>query len=398
MRYLVALGPIFLCAGLAASGQQNADSVHSQETEITAPVLLPSTPTISTLKHCDELDGVVKFAATINTLGLTQELRVLDSSDYRLTGFATKLVEGQRFKPGIISSSPAPIAVELTVGLHTCAQREKHPVDDNFYQFTLRAHPQIALAVVATPTKKEMAPAEPTAVVVTDHTGGKISPPIPTVTADPEVPVSGKLVHHGLCLIGVTVDTNGVPQNIRVVRSLDPELDSNAVEAVKHWRFKAALRDGKVPIPVEGTIAAIFGRVDKQAVAVALFISKPPEKVNADVAHHDKEQMAIEPVNSNEVFARYWPQNRIGGRCLVSLLIDTNGVPQNVHVVKGLDSSLDMETVAMIEHLRFKPVLQDGTTPVAVGLVLPVRYRTPIEKLSWGDLIRSGMGFAILFL
>ena len=397
MRYALALVPLFALAGLPAAGQQDAHTIRGTGTGLTAPVLLPPTVTISTPKHCEELDGIIKFAAMVDTAGLPHELKALEASDRRLVGFATEVVEAQRFKPATMDGLPTAANVELTVGLHTCAQREKHPVDDNFYQFTLRAHPLIALTVVAPPTKKEIAPAEPTAVVVTDHTVGKISPPIPTVIADPEIPVSGKLVHHGLCLIGVTVDTNGVPQNIRVVRGLDPELDSNAVEAVKHWRFKPALRDESVPIPVEGTIAAIFGDVDKQAVAVALFISEPPEKVNADVARHDKERIALEPINCDEVFARYWPQNRIGGRCLVSLLIDTNGVPQNVHVVKGLDSSLDLDTVAMVEHLRFKPVVQDGT-PVAVGLVVPVRYRTPVEKLSWGDLIRSGMGFAILFL
>jgi hypothetical protein len=72
-------------------------------------------------------------------------------------------------------------------------------------------------------------------------------------------------------------------------------------------------------------------------------------------------------------------------------------VPQNVHIVKSLDSSLDMDTVAMVEHLRFKAVMQDGATPVTVGLIMPVRYKTTVEKLTWRDLIIEGVGATILF-
>lgn len=88
------------------------------------------------------------------------------------------------------------------------------------------------------------------------------------------------------------------------------------------------------------------------------------------------------------------PQSRIPGHCLVSLMIDTNGVPQNVHVIKGLDSSLDIEIVAMIGHLRFKPVMQDGTTPITVGLIVPVRYRM-VEKITWRDLFVDSLALAI---
>ena len=106
----------------------------------------------------------------------------------------------------------------------------------------------------------------------------------------------------------------------------------------------------------------------------------------------------MEPVNADEVIARYMPQSRIAGRVLVSLVIDTNGVPQNVHIIKGLDSGLDMDTVAMVEHLRFKPVMKDATTPVPVGIVVPVRYRMTVAKPTWRDLFAESMTLVVLGL
>jgi TonB family protein len=392
MRCVFALIPFFVLAWLPAAGQQNAQTVGAAGAGVVAPVLLPTTVAVSTPKHCEEFDGVAKFAATIDAAGLLHELKVLEVSDRRLAAFATEITEAQRFTPATVNGSPKAVAVELTVGLHTCAQHEKHSVDGNFYQFTLRAHPLIALAVAESPAAQEVVSPAPTQVTTVEQVGEHISAPIPTVVKDPEIPVSRKFLKRGFCLLGVTIDANGVPQNVHVFRGLEPELDSNATEAAKSWRFKPALRDGSVPVAVEGTFAATFVYVEKEPVAFALFIPKTPEKVIAANAHHDKNQSDLEPINADEVTARYRPRSRVAGLSLVSMVVDTNGVPQNVHIVKGLDSSLDMETVAMVEHLRFKPVIKDGTTPVSVGVIVPVHYRVN----TWKNVIFAIANISIL--
>jgi TonB family protein len=398
MQYKFVLIAVFLLMWLPAAGQQNAQVIPSAGAELTAPVLLPPSATVSTPKHCDELDGVVKFAAMIDAAGLPESLKMLEASDRRLVGFAMELVEAQRFKPGTIDGSNTAVAVELTVGLHTCAQREKHPTDDNFYRFTQRAHPLIALAVVAPPATRAMVSTSHTEASTAEQVGGRISAPIPTLLTDPKIPVSGKLPKRGHCFLGLMIDANGVPQNIHLVRGLEPELDNNAMEAVKNWRFTPALRDGITPVAVEGTVVATFEYVEKEPVTFVNFIPETPEKVIAANADERKQHHTLEPVNADEVIARYMPQSRIAGRVLVSLVIDTNGVPQNVHIIKGLDSSLDVETAAMVEHLRFKPVMKDATTPVPVGIVIPVRYRMAVSKPTWRDVFFSLAELPILFL
>jgi TonB family protein len=58
----------------------------------------------------------------------------------------------------------------------------------------------------------------------------------------------------GKVTVGLWVNTNGRPSRLRVLRSLDPELDAKALEAIRHWRFKSALKNGKpvrAPVTVE---------------------------------------------------------------------------------------------------------------------------------------------------
>lgn len=398
MRFILVLGSLCLFTCLKAACLQNADAIHPAADVLTAPVLEPSNIAVSTPKHCDELDGVVKFSGVIDTAGLPHELRVLDASDSRLVGFATQVMESQHFKPATLKGSPVRAAVQWTVGLHTCAEQQKHPTGGNFYQFTLRAHPLIALAVSAFTTEQKAVSAPFTQVETVESAGGDISAPIPTTIADPQVPVSNKLPKHGHCYLGVTIDANGIPQNIHVVRGLAPELDSYALEAAKGWRFKPALRDGKSPVAVEGTIVGTFEYVDKEPVAFASFIPQAPDKFLVATAQNRKEHVTLETVNGDEVIARYLPQPHVAGHCIVSLVIDTNGVPQNVHIIKSLDSSVDMDTVAMVQRLRFKPVLKDGKTPVAVQLIMPVRYRITVEKPTWRDLFFDLATIPILLL
>jgi TonB family protein len=58
-------------------------------------------------------------------------------------------------------------------------------------------------------------------------------------------------------VISLIVDAQGNPQHVRVVRQLGMGLDEKAVEAVKQYKFKPALMQGK-PVPVEINIEVNF--------------------------------------------------------------------------------------------------------------------------------------------
>jgi periplasmic protein TonB len=50
---------------------------------------------------------------------------------------------------------------------------------------------------------------------------------------------------------------NGRAGDIKVIRTLHPDLDRQAIKAVKQWRFKSGTKDGK-PVPVQVSIELSF--------------------------------------------------------------------------------------------------------------------------------------------
>jgi TonB family protein len=64
--------------------------------------------------------------------------------------------------------------------------------------------------------------------------------------------------YQGVCLIGLIVDAQGNPQNVHVVRALGMGLDEKAIEAIRQYKFRPAMKDGKTPVPVTITIEVNF--------------------------------------------------------------------------------------------------------------------------------------------
>jgi len=90
------------------------------------------------------------------------------------------------------------------------------------------------------------------------HPGGGISTPKIIYSVDPEFSDEARRAkYQGVVVISLIVDAQGNPQHVRVVRQLGMGLDEKAVEAVKQYKFKPALMQGK-PVPVEINIEVNF--------------------------------------------------------------------------------------------------------------------------------------------
>jgi TonB family protein len=61
----------------------------------------------------------------------------------------------------------------------------------------------------------------------------------------------------GTVTLRCVIDEGGVAENIEVVRSLDPGLDVNAIQAVSQWHFAPGTKDGQ-PVRVQATIEINF--------------------------------------------------------------------------------------------------------------------------------------------
>ena len=91
--------------------------------------------------------------------------------------------------------------------------------------------------------------------------GGDVKAPQLIYQKDPEFPASA--AHHlpatfkGSCLLGLTVDRSGIPQDVHVLHSLRKDFDAEAVKAVRQYRFSPALRAAK-PVAVAVTVDVNF--------------------------------------------------------------------------------------------------------------------------------------------
>jgi len=63
----------------------------------------------------------------------------------------------------------------------------------------------------------------------------------------------------GTCVISLIVDAEGNPQQLYVAQSTaDKGLDDNAIKAVKQYKFKPGMKDGKTPVAVRVNVEVNF--------------------------------------------------------------------------------------------------------------------------------------------
>jgi protein TonB len=85
---------------------------------------------------------------------------------------------------------------------------------------------------------------------------------VPTVLTEVKptyTPEAMERTIQGTVLLGVVVLSSGDVGDVHVTRSLDAEygLDREAVSAMKRWKFRPALKDGK-PVAVEVAVEMAF--------------------------------------------------------------------------------------------------------------------------------------------
>ncbi|MES2393380.1 MAG: energy transducer TonB [Acidobacteriota bacterium] len=90
------------------------------------------------------------------------------------------------------------------------------------------------------------------------HIGGAVRPPVLTYGPDPEFSEEArKAKFSGNVQVYLWVDEQGNPSHVRVIRGVGMGLDEKAVEAVRQYKFKPAMMNGK-PVKVDLYIEVNF--------------------------------------------------------------------------------------------------------------------------------------------
>lgn len=90
------------------------------------------------------------------------------------------------------------------------------------------------------------------------HVGGGVTAPQLIYAPDPEFSDEARRAkYQGVCVVALVVDAQGNPQDVHVIRHLGMGLDQKAIEAVRQYKFRPAMLNGR-PVAVEVNIEVNF--------------------------------------------------------------------------------------------------------------------------------------------
>jgi TonB family protein len=159
----------------------------------------------------------------------------------------------------------------------------------------------------------------------------------------------------GTVEVNAVILADGTVGDVTVKKSLDPDLDAEAIRAAKQWKFKPGTKDGE-PVPVEVSIELSFTLRDG-----------PTYKIGAGVSS---------PVLMREVKPKYTEgamRRKVQGTVEVEAVILQDGTVGDVRVTKSLDEELDQQAVSAAKQWTFKPGTKDGK-PVAVQVNIELTF------------------------
>jgi TonB family protein len=247
---------------------QDADPAR-QKSEVlgsgtSEPRIISTQMSISPVEKCKKKEhDTVTFSVVIDQYGKPRDYYFQsvqgNAVDDSLLDFARDVVRADSFSPALSAGLPVAVQRAISVDIEACAEQVKDSGGAKVDRITPRAlpiqtvrpSPEIPPAInVDTP------PAETASPV---HVGGNISPPIPLTQPQARYSDQARRDHiEGKSRVTVIVDRYGFPQNPRVVQPLGYGLDEMAIEAIRRYRFRPALKNHLEPVPVLITIEVNF--------------------------------------------------------------------------------------------------------------------------------------------
>jgi TonB family protein len=233
----------------------------------------------------------------------------------------------------------------------------------------------------------------------------------PGVTAPELLPA--KLIHaaSGHCnkfdrteLVSAVVDATGAPRDVSLIHPAGTDLDKIATNIATADRFKPASYNGapvsasiSIELKIYSCIEANTNESGQRVYSLQLrtlpdqkvdlqqppsnngapaIAGIPPASGGASSAPYHVNHDVTAPVLVRSVEAELSERAReekISGICLISLIVDAHGMPQDVHVTRSLEPTLDESAVEAVRQYRFKPALHHGT-PVPVLITIEVNF------------------------
>lgn len=188
--------------------------------------------------------GSTLLSVVIQPNGRPEQIKILHSYNPVCDQAVIQAVGKSVFDAGTADGKPVPVRIPIIV---------RYTKDGRtLYPYILRAaalHPDGQVRNEQVQNEQAQNAHQP--VLAGDH-------PILIHSVDPQYSKKARKAKlQGTVLISMVVTAEGLPSDIQVVRSLGMGLDENAVESVRQYRFKPAMKDG-VPIPASIHVSVNF--------------------------------------------------------------------------------------------------------------------------------------------
>jgi TonB family protein len=241
--------------------------VYAPSSGVKSPRLLPLTPPPALTKDCkDHSEGEVLLSLLVDTSGRARNVMLLKPAGSAVDRIAIQIASKDRFEPGTLDGKPVVVAEALRIKLEGCDLSPTGQAEHIALKWVLKSLPRQKLEKPRDPPEEAiLAPLDSAGrgmrrtVRRPDFFGTDVSAPVMLYSVDAAyTPTQKGAKITGECELGLVVDIHGLPQDIHVIKSLDPGLDLSAMLAVDKYRFFPAIRNGEEPVPASIVVSVKF--------------------------------------------------------------------------------------------------------------------------------------------
>jgi TonB family protein len=229
----VGLGTSF-SEGQQATAQEPAyhqspdkDGVYFVGPEVTPPMLVQAVAAVYTDEMPRGSRGMSVWSVVIRADGTVADAHLAEPLGTAFDAAALNAIHQCKFVPGRLREEPVAVHIGVAVAFHF----DKNP-----------STPMIAVL------ERDLAPSDAGPSATAKPKGGStanIGPLlIHAAEALPWIPAL-KEKYRGVVVVSALVGEDGLTSDVRVIRPLGMGLDKKAIEAVRHYQFMPAIKDGK---------------------------------------------------------------------------------------------------------------------------------------------------------
>src|ERR1035441_9216758 len=338
---------------------------------VSTPTVLQKTePGYTEEARLAAVDGSVRISLVVDSEGNPSDLKVTRPIGFGLDEAALRSIASWKFKPGMKDGVAVPVQTSIEVNFRLLDKGD-----------TLHMERFVCKLPEGASRPK---------VLKSEH------PPSP----GPDETVS--------VTISMDVNERGVPENLHLVKLTEAKWENDVIAAMREWRFQPSVDggDGK-PVVAPCTLSFALGKMPVSASAYRIGGGVlPPSvvtKVPPDYSDGGDGKPVVAPctlsfalgkmpvsasayrigggVSPPSVVTKVPPdysdearRARFEGTAILFVVVDENGAPRNLKVLRPLGLGLDEKAIEAVSQWKFRPGMKDGEA-VPVQATIEVNFR-----------------------